>query len=119
MKTIKIASLGEGNKSAYDAAGNRYFVPNRFRTNAKNGDTVLIVEKSFSSRTNDAGVVEACAPWTRSEVTFCGSFAEAAIAKNEAAINAGLEAAIVAKEVKKLAKEYSLDAELEAAAASI
>jgi hypothetical protein len=48
-----------------------------------------------------------------------GDFAAVTVAKNESAINAGLESVIVSREVKKLAKEFSLDKELEAASAAI
>jgi hypothetical protein len=52
---------------------------------------LVVTSQPFTSRTNaETGEREACAPWTREEITMVGDFAAVTIAKNESAINAGL-----------------------------
>lgn len=103
MKLFKIATMTE--KSAYDPAGNRAFVPVPLRE--QTGDWGLMVTKTFSSRTNDKGEVEECEPWTRDQLSFIGSFKECVANKNVEAIAAKAEAAIV----EKLASEFEANIE--------
>lgn len=121
MKTIKIASLPEGNSVAYDATNVRHFVPKRFRDTIKVGDYMLVHDETFSSRTelNEDGTIKldakgqpsvvACEPWTRSTATMIGDFKSLTIAKREDTINAGLEDNIVNAAIADLKKEFSLE----------
>lgn len=110
MKQFKIASLGEGSKSGYTASGERFFIPERFRTSIKIGDYALVVEKTFTQRTDaDTQELVDCEPWTRQEVTMAGDLKNTTLALHEDKVNAGLADAIVAQEVKTMRKTFSLD----------
>lgn len=108
---FRIASLGTGNASAYDAAGNRYFLPARFRQTAKVGDYVLVIENSFDKSTErDAtGQIVLNAdgtpklidkPFKRWDVTFVGSLQEMAEASAEDKILDATIDHIVAKSIE-------------------
>ena len=120
LKLVKVASLGVGNKTAYSVAGERFFVPERFRTTIKTGDSILLKTQRFeqsgvfnpdgSRVLNEDGTPKLIdKPFERTEVTFVGDFKDAVIAKNEAAINEGVEEKIIAAEIAKATKEFSLD----------
>jgi hypothetical protein len=104
MKLFKIGSFGNDNKVAYSTAGERVFVPTRFRENAKVGDYAVVTTKTFTSRTDDDGTIVACDPWDREDITFVGTFKECVGAKNETAIMELAEKAIT----KTLAKETAV-----------
>lgn len=115
---FQIASLSEGNKSAYDAAGNRYFLPERFRKNAKVGDFCIVKEQTFKHRTkidpatgapvlgaDGKPVMEDVAEWTRQDVTFVGTQKDMVIAASETKIIAATSDAIVNAHIANLLKE--------------
>lgn len=114
MKLINIATLGEGNKVCYDAAGNRYFIPEVMRKSAKAGEYAIVNQKTFTSRTNSEeghenfGKIEACAPWTREDITFIGDKETAIKTKAASRLLEAEEDAYVAQETALLQKTYNV-----------
>jgi hypothetical protein len=119
MKQFKVASLGEGNKTAYDSRGARYFVPTRFRSSIKKDDYALWDTKHFDQSTElDADgnpVMEdgkpklIDKPFDRDEITMVGDLKTVVIAKNEDTILNGVSDSIVKEEVKRMKTEFKLD----------
>lgn len=113
MKVIAIASVGEETKVAYNAAGERFFVPTALRETVKPGGFAIVADKTFTSRTDENGDVVPCEPWTRTDITFFNADKTVVIrTKAESALLEVEEAAIVAAERVKIAKTYQLDDKL-------
>ena len=109
MKLLNVATLGTENKVFYDAAGNMYSVVKPLRATIKVGDTVIVNEKTFTSRTNPTTQqIEECAPWTKQVATFAGTRAAAIAAKNESALIGLEEEAYLAEQTKEVRKKFNL-----------
>lgn len=119
MQQLKIASLGQGNKTAYDAKGNRYFVPERFRSLVKTGEYMLVDTKHFAQSADrnadgtpklnaDGTPVLIDKPFDRTEITMVGDFKVTTLALKEDVVNDGLADLIVKAEIKKQRAELKL-----------
>lgn len=122
MKAVKITRLGEGNKVAYNAAGERFFIPNSLRAEIKVGLHAIVNDETFDSRTktddqgqpvieNGQPVIEKCEPWTRTSVTMVGTKEIILSAKAESSILDIEEAAFVAQATTQVKETYKLSDE--------
>lgn len=119
MKAVKITRLGEGNKVAYNAAGERFFIPNNLRTEVKIGQHAIVNEEWFDSRTktddqgnpileNNQPVIEKCERWSRTSVTMVGDKGAILEAKAESSVLDLEEKAFVAAATAKVKDTYKL-----------
>jgi len=121
MKMFEIANVGTGSKSAYNGAGDRFFVPTALRAAIAVGQFMLIGVKTFTSRTkvdsngevevdeNSNPIIEPCDPWTREDVTFVGPKRKAIELSRESELLAAEADEFVAQAKVRITKEYAIE----------
>lgn len=112
MRKLVIARLGTDNKVAYDAAGNRFFVPDSLRSEIKIGMFASTIVETFNNRTNDKGELEECDPWQRESISVVNADKKAFLNIVTGDMLLDAEAKLhVANETKQMAETYGLSAE--------